>query len=285
MIFGLKMDEVTALNQVITRFIDADLNADGPFTEEVIRVLADKYSVPEENLEITRFVLNAGARSHKLETEWMNQDFGKARAQIKAVSELSNKLKKALRGLDSSTPNILEHAGLARRFAQSQEIMGYLNQSALAASPCVVRAAPERSDSSNWALDRVSDGIVSFEEIEAMLTDLEIAASESLKMARDGKKGQPEDDSLHDLFLGAYQIWVNFIGKPFTLVWEKGTKEPETAAAQWCVDLARVVDPDATLKNIDTVSRKVRERSKKISSLEELPDFKDNYTKRAGWAD
>ncbi len=279
------MDEVIALNQAIARNMDGDPNADGPFTKEVIRALAEKYSLPEETLEITRYLLNVGARSHKLETEWMNQDFGKARKQIKSVSELSKKLKKALRGLDSGTLNILEHAGLARGFAQSQEIMGYLNQSALAASPCVVRAAPERDDSSDWALDRVSDGIVSFEEIEAMLTDLEIAASGSLKMARDGKKGQPEDDSLLDLFLGAYQIWVNFIGKPFTLVWEKGTKVPETAAAQWCVDIARVVDPDATLKNIETVSRKVRERSIKISSLEEIQAFANNYTKRAGWAD
>lgn len=279
------MDVETALAQVVAGLVDGDPNANGPFTEEAIGILADKYSLPNKKLDEVRYLLNIGARSHKAEREWLAQNFKKARSQIKAISILCTKLQDALSDLDDDTLCILELAGLAQEFAQSGEIMGLINRPTVAAGPRIIRNTQHSGDETGWALDRPSLGTVSFEEIKTLLMHVDEAAKGSLKAAREGKRGKPEDDALFDLFLIAYQIWVNYVDQSFTLVWAEETWEPDTAAAQWCVDVARVVDPDASLKSIDTVSRKVRERSIKISSLEELPAFSDNYSKRAGWAD
>jgi hypothetical protein len=279
------MDLETALAQVVADLVDGDPNANGPFTKEAVGILADKYSLPSEILDGVRYLLNIGARSHKAERAWLAQNFKKARSQIKTISKLCIKLQNALSGLDDDTLCILELAGLAQEFAQSEEIMGLINRPTVAASPRIVRNTQHSGDETGWALDRPSAGTVSFEEIKTLLTHIDEAAKGSLKAAREGKRGKPEDDALLDLFLIAYQIWVNYVDQSFTLVWAKETWEPETAAAQWCVDIAHLVDPEATLENIDTVSRKVRERSIKISSLEKMKAFAENYPKRAGWAD
>jgi hypothetical protein len=83
--------------------------------------------------------------------------------------------------------------------------------------------------------------------------------------------GRPDQQGLWDLLHMGFQVWASVLGRPFKLDWASDG-EPITDAARFCVRIARAVDPSLTLQQIATVSRKVREKSKSIRDLKELPE-------------
>jgi hypothetical protein len=162
--------------------------------------------------------------------------------------------------------------------------MADLNRPAASEAPCIVRDQSNDDNQNLFGLYRPGKGILTLAEIKSTLADLVQAMERSRKTARFGKMGQPENDAMFDLLEIAFQLWVNFVDQPFTLVWGRDNS-PDTAAAQWSVDVARVVDPDVLISHVMTAARKVKERSIKISRLDELPAFTHHFFKRSGWAE
>ncbi|WP_424973208.1 hypothetical protein [Dinoroseobacter sp. S76] len=118
-------------------------------------------------------------------------------------------------------------------------------------------------------------------DLAAKLSALAETTEAATRMVGKGQVGRPEDDAMLHLLHVAFQVWTTILGRPFKLDWT-GASEPITDAAQFCVRIARVVDPSISLGRIANASRSVREKSMTVSDLGLTPEIMDHYRKQFG---
>lgn len=275
------MEEFRELIDLLHRTVGIDPNADGPFSEDVMASLSEKYKISVEAIGVARTLLNVGALCHHSEREWWRHDFKKVRSQISALSKASARLRNELNGLDQETVTVLERSGLAAKIMQIPAVMELLDRAPSPPTAHFERLVVDESEL-ELMLNRPKGDAVGLATLVGILDDLSSATDLSQRLAGTGQKGRPEDSAMFGLMEVAFQVWVNFVGMPFALDWASDNG-PITPAAQWSVDVARAVEPDAALSKVITASRKVQERSIKISNLDELKAFAVHFLKRSGW--
>lgn len=268
------MDEKQLLIEMVQQMAQKGIDPDKPFTAELFAPIAAKYSIPEEAEFMSRFVLNVAAAHSRQEAEWTAIDLRKVRSKFSLVAKHCQGLREALKLLDEEDLLAADKAALASELLADAEVMEMLCMDVRQPAPRIVL------DENQPFLQRPDRKAVAFNELDEVLAALEQAISGVELMAGKGKTGRREDATLEPLLQSAFQVYENFISQRFRLQWHVDG-QPLSDAACFCVDVVDLFDPSASLQRIATAANKVRKTSKKVSNLNEVPDFIRHFLERS----
>lgn len=245
-----------------------------PFTEEAFATIAETYGFIPVAIPMARLLLNVAAHLSNSEAKWAATDLPKVRKKLSAVQKHARALQKALRYLDEEDLYVANQASIAMKYATNTALLDMIDETALEPSPAI-----------SWnghksALNRPNADPLDLNDLLASLEALDQAMDLSLRVAGKGKTGRRENATLDPLLTIALQVYENFTGKRWSLLWNE-KNEPFSEAARFCVDVVAVYDTGMISSRIVSSSVETRKKSYKVSNLEELPDFIRHYSERS----
>lgn len=260
---------IAAIEEMAAKGIDPEI----PFSTEVFEPIASEFGIPKESANVARYLLNFAAQCSKVETKFHQTNMPIARKQLLKIKKLNEAYLEQLNQLLPETRAVLERTivgtKLAPNFENSGDSLVLRNQGSESADNSTESDLAE-VESINQLLASTTEQIEHFDSFITL----------AINVARGNKSGRPTDETLDDLLGTAFQVYVNFAGKPFTLDWHSDG-EPLSDAAKFVVAIVKKFKPNTSLSHIATASRRIREKHIKVSSLHELPEFIANYNKRS----
>lgn len=247
-----------------------EIGVDEPFTAEVIARIANMHGIEEKYVETARKTLNVACMLAKQEARRQSIELSAVRTQLKSLKLLVQKLTNELDTISSDTHSLISEAELAIKYSEQLDLNGTLKGEQLTFGIDVLQQLGERSAATSL---QISQALTALEPLTELL---EVA----LRTSGEGKRGPRGKRDLEFLFLGAFQVYENFASKKFSLEFLQDGS-PISAAASFCVEVAKAYDPSVNTTRIVTESRYARERSIKISNLEEITAYMNNYSKRS----
>lgn len=260
--------------QEIKMLAEQGINANEPLTEEVFAPIAKRYHFIPGSEGTARIVLNIAIAKSRVEVKLTATDLTKVRRKFEAVTKRAAALRRALEGLDADDLFVADHAALCQKFAADPETMEIKGEQPKDPSAVLFL------ENANVVLSSHDGAGMSLEEFNSTLDALTEAMTLSLKVAGKGRKGRPKDASLEGPLMVAYQMYVNFTGKLFTLDWHSDSS-PLSDAASFCVEFVRVFDGRSPDSKIASMARQVKEKSIKVSNLEEVDEFISHFSERS----
>lgn len=245
-----------------------------PFTEEAFAPIAETYGFIPAAIPMARLLLNVAAHQSSLEAKWAATDLPKVRKKLSAVQKHCRALQKALRDLDEEDLYAANQASIAMTYATNAALLEMVGEIALEPSPTIAWNGQKA------ALERPNADPLDLDDLLTLLEALDQAMDVSLRVAGKGKTGRRENASLDPLLTIALQVYENFTGKRWSLLWNE-KNEPFSEAARFCVDVVEVFDTGMIASRIVSTSVETRKKSYKVNSLEQLPDFIRHYSERS----
>lgn len=235
------------------------------FTSEIIDLIGEEFNIPVTHRDAVGQLLEGGALQWARETRRSALGFEKVRKELGSLEKAAKAIASALDNLSADTQLVLVDSGDGRTLGGFPLPRVSLHESSLALE---YAAAPDHGSR-----------CITLTEAKSILAALGQCAIDARPMARASRQGRPEQEALFDFLTFGYQVWATVLGRAFRLDWASDG-EPITDAARFSVRIARIVEPAATLQQIATAARKVREKGMSFMDLEELPEVMEHYRKQ-----
>jgi hypothetical protein len=232
-----------------------------------VSALRIAYSIPEEFAPVVQVVLDVAAKAYWQETGRANIDYKACRKDLDKLVSATSKLLSVIDGAAPDTFRVLREAGVAREF-RNHSIGEIVEASVRTALSSAATDTIELETSTASDLDR----------IRSQLALLHSDAQSALTWSGAGKPGRPEDDSAANLMQACFLVWTEMAKRDFKLAWHGN--DADSDAARFCVDVARLVDPNLSASRIMNAARKVRETGIGINDLDKLVEDADEFCKR-----
>ena len=235
------------------------------FTPEIMDKIGEEFAILAPHRNEVGMLLEIGANAYSREAGLEALDFDRVRKDLRSLEKAAKSLTTIM---DNLTPDALEI--LVR--------VGFVQELKDMPLPRITQS--ETSPVLDYA-DRATDlsRRIPLSEARTIATALSQCAEYAHEKVIESRKGRPENGALVDLLNFGYQVWASVLGRAFTLDWASDG-EPITHAAMFSVRIVRFVDPAATLQQIATAARKVREKGMSFSNLEEIPQVVEHYRKQ-----
>jgi hypothetical protein len=259
------MIDEKAQAEFIKRFTEASQGPRIVFTSEIVDQLSEEFGIPIAMRDLVGQILEVGARQWSAETQFSALGFEKIRKELRSLEKAAKAIVSVLENLSADTQQIMVDAGDGRTLGGFPLPRVSMHDSA----PVLEYAASS---------DRESR-CISLAEARSIFAALGQCAVDARPMARATHKGRPEQEALFDLLHVGFHVWASLLCRAFKLDWASDG-EPITDAAMFSVRIARVVDSAATLQQIATAARKVREKGMPIRDLEEKAKVVEHYRKQ-----
>ena len=242
------------------------------FTAENFEPIRARYDISEDSAVMALELLNIAAIRSNLQSDVQRASSAETRRRLKKIQKFSRSVLEQIDTLDSEIELLFSTA------FDLSKLMPDLPENILD------QTKPENSNEFSQTEFETFEG---FNEVKELLSStcrqlrqLDDISTKAFNLAGGNSKGRPKDKSLDDFLGTAFQVYINFANKPFTLEWHSDG-QPISEAACYCVDLVNVFRPEVTPSKIATTARKIRETHIKVSELQEISKFLDHFHKRS----
>jgi len=224
------------------------------FTQEVMARLASEFTIPIEMVEGLGYVLETLSRSYWTQTNRPQISRIEVRKELAALVKAADKLRDVISATSPETWDVIVEAGLRQkwdtnpfpRFSEEVHEKSLQSVTKLHFQPKIQNGSVE-FEFSEWA-----------EAVEA----LSECSSSAHELAGGGKPGPQPDYAAFFLIHGAYAVWTAELKREFKILWADDGQWL-TPAAQFCFEVARIVDPDIDASRIATGAKRAQEESKR----------------------
>ena len=247
--------------ELVAKFLDMWIGdtSEGaePIDKVEIHALHEEHKIPEELMPVLVRVLEITARAYRREMERVQIDNSARRKDLARLEKAASRLSSLLDSMPTDTWQVVNEYRLALEVADNS-----VKDTAMSAA--VSAMATESANAQTR--QRETRSVSNLEVLRLELTELTAMFHGARKWMGEGKPGRPQDHSAISIMQMCFMIWTGVLGREFTLAWYKNN--PDSDAARFCVDVARMVAPKLSVSRIITSARIAREEGITIKDLE-----------------
>ncbi|MDA9207822.1 hypothetical protein N9O61_02945 [Octadecabacter sp.] len=235
---------------LVTSMLGTDKTIAELFDDVAYKKLATDHVIPTQSRSAVRQALTMGYAEYLREAKFYNLDVKKVGKELAVVAKAASALKSAITELSPDAVQAMNDFVLGSSLSEQLPHEETLKD----ADPALLIQSMLKNDATatDYGFD-VDQSIQDFERVSQIATG-------GLRFIRAIKRGKRLDERFLVLMQKARLAWEIVLQRDFKLDWTSDN-QPVTAAACYCFDVARAVDPAIEARKIQRAARLASEEA------------------------